>query len=258
MALVVDAHARVRDELERVTRLIAAAGIAGVLVGIPAGLLARVIMKVSALTAGSSALGAETENGNIVGAFTADGTIALVIFAGLAPVGAGAILYAAVRPHFRAFARWCGAAFGLYLLALAGPVGLDSANGDFNRFGPAALNVAMFAALFLLVGTALVPVSEVAIAGLGRGRWGLVAVGFPLGLLDVLLVVAVTATTVGSWVGGQPPFLGGVVVTLMFASAVIGIVARRAGVSSLSYAALAVPLAIGLWLTGTAVVQLLR
>jgi hypothetical protein len=254
----VTTFARVRDDIEQVTRVLAAAGIAGVLVGVPAGLLARVVMKLSALAAGASAQGVHTENGNVVGALTADGTLALVIFAGLAPVGAGAVLYVAVRPWFVSLGRWRGLAFGLYLLALAGPIGLDPANGDFSRFGPAPLNVAMFAALFLAVGIALVPVAEWTLARLSSGRWGLVALGFLLGVLDAGLVLAVGALTAWSWVTGQQPTPGGAIVPLMLASAAIGLAARRVGVSLLSYAALGVPLAFGLWLTGTAVLQLLR
>jgi len=258
MSARVGALARVRDDLEEVTRMLAAAGLAGVLVGVPAGLLARLVMKVSAVAAGPSGQGVHTENGNVVGALTADGTLALVIFAGLAPVGAGAILYVAVRPWFRSLGRWRGLAFGLYLLALAGPVGLDSANSDFSRFGPAPLNVAMFAALFLAVGVALVPVAEWTLARVSTGRWALVALGFLFGVLDAGLVLAIATATIWSWLTGQGTSLGGVVVTLMVASAAIGLATRRGGLSLLSYAALGVPLAFGLWLTGTAVVQLLR
>ena len=258
MSASVGALSRVRDDLERVTRVLAAAGIAGVLVGVPTGLLARLIMKVSALVAGPAAAGVRTENGNVVGALTADGTLALVIFAGLAPVGVGAILYVTVRPWFRSLGRWRGLAFGLYLLALAGPVGLDPFNGDFSRFGSTALNVAMFAALFLAVGVALVPVAEGTLARLSSGRSGLVALGFLFGVLDAGLVLAVGTATIWSWLTGQQTDPGGVVVALVLASAAIGLAARGAGPSLLSYAALGLPLAFGLWLTGTAVVQLLR
>ena len=258
MATGVGTLARVRDDLEQATRVLAAAGIAGVLVGVPAGLLARVVMKVSALAAGPTAAGVHTENGNVVGALTADGTLALVIFAGLAPVGAGAILYVAVRPWFLSLGRWRGLAFGLYLLALAGPVGLDPVNADFSRFGPAVLNVAMFAALFLVVGVALVPVAEGTLARLSSGRWGLVALGFLFGVLDAGLILAVGTATIWAWLTGQQTSLGGVVVALMLASAAIGLAMRRGSPSLLSYAALAAPLAFGLWLTGNAVATLLR
>jgi hypothetical protein len=258
MSVSVGTLSRVRDDLERVTRILAAAGIAGVLVGVPAGLLARVVMKLTALAAGPSALGVHTENGNVVGALTADGTLALVIFAGLGPVGAGAILYVAVRPWFVSLGRWRGLTFGLYLLGLAGPVGLDPFNGDFTRFGPAALNVAMFAALFIAVGVGLVPVAEGTLARLSSGRWGLVALGFLFGVLDAGLALSIGTPTIWSWLTGQPTILGGVVVALMLASAAIGLAARRAGPSLLTYAALGVPLAFGLWLTGNAVATLLR
>jgi hypothetical protein len=253
-----DTLARVGDELEQVTRAVAAAGIAGVLVGVPAGLLARLVMKVSAVAAGPVSQGVQTENGNVVGALTADGTLALVIFAGLAPVGAGAILYVAVRPWFLSLRRWRGVAFGLYLLAVAGTVGLDPVNGDFSRFGPAPLNVAMFAGLFVAVGLALAPVAEWTLALLSSGRWGLVALGFVFGVLDAGLVLVIGTTTIGSWLTGQQPALGAVAVAMMLASVAIGVTARRGGPSLLSYAALGVPLAVGLWQTGNAVATLLR
>jgi hypothetical protein len=258
MAARVSTVARFRDDLEQVTRVIAAAGIAGVLVGVPAGLLARLVMKVSALAAGPSLAGVHTENGNVVGALTADGTLALVILAGLAPVAAGAILYVAVRPWFLSLGRWRGLAFGLYLLALAGPVGLNSANNDFSRFGPAPLNVAMFAGLFLAVGIALVPVTEWTRARLSSGRWALVTLGFFFGAFGAGLVLVMGTTTMWSLVTGQQTELGGIAVALMLASAAIGVVMRRGGPSRLSYAALAAPLAFGLWLTGNAVATLLR
>jgi hypothetical protein len=254
----VDSRARVLDDLERLTRELAAAGIAGVLVGVPAGLMARVIMKVSALAAGPSVAGVHTENGNVVGALTADGTFALVIFAGLGPVGAGAVLYMALRPWFVPLGRWRGLAFGWYLLALAGTVGLDPFNADFSRFGPAPLNVAMFGLLFLAVGAALAPVADRTLARLASGRWALVALGSLFGMLDAVLVLAIGSTTIWSWLSGQRPALGGAAVALMLVSVAIGLAMRRSRPSQLSYAALAVPLAVGLWLTGTAVVQLLR
>lgn len=258
MSARVGALARVRDDLEEVTRMLAAAGLAGVLVGVPAGLLARLVMKVSAVAAGPSGQGVHTENGNVVGALTADGTLSLVIFAGILPAVTGAILYAAVRPWFLPVARWRGVAFGAYLLALAGLVGLDPGNNDFSRFGPAPLNVAMFAGLFLAVGIALVAVTERTLAGLSRGRVGLVALGFLIAGFVAGAAVIIAVATVWSSLTGQPVFGGAAALTLVAASAAIGLATRRGGLSLLSYAALGVPLAFGLWLTGTAVVQLLR
>lgn len=250
--------ARVRDDLEVATRTLAAAGLAGVLVGVPAGLLGRLAMKVSAVAAGPSSQGVHTENGNVVGAFTADGTLSLVIFAGILPAVVGAILYAAVRPWFLSIARWRGVVFGAYLLALAGPVGLNPGNNDFSRFGPAPLNVAMFAALFFAVGIALVPVTEGTRAALSRGRVGLVALGFLIAGFIAGASVIIAVATVWLWLTGQLIFGANAALTLVAVSAAIGLVARRRGVSVLSYAALAAPLAFGLWLTGNAVVALLR
>src|SRR5688500_20226951 len=60
-------------------RALAAAGTAGLLVGVPAGLLSRAIMKVSAVAAGPVVVGVHTSNGNAVGDFTVGGTAALLI-----------------------------------------------------------------------------------------------------------------------------------------------------------------------------------
>src|SRR5437879_8127585 len=87
-----------RFDLEAVARAVGAAGIAGVLVGVPAGLLSRVVMKVSALAAGPTVAGHLTENGAVVGALTAEGTLFLVLFAGLVPALSAANLVVAIRP----------------------------------------------------------------------------------------------------------------------------------------------------------------
>jgi hypothetical protein len=125
--------------------------IAGVLVG---GLLGRVAMRISGFAAGPSMVGARTENGNPVGDITLGGTLALVVFVGIATGLLGGILYALMEPWLRRLRPWHGLVFGVALLAAFGFTVFDPFNFDFARFGPAPLNVAMFASLFVAFGVA--------------------------------------------------------------------------------------------------------
>ena len=251
--------ARARYDLEAVTRAVGAAGIAGVLVGVPAGLLSRVVMKVSALAAGPTVEGHLTENGAVVGALTAEGTLFLVLFAGLVPALSAANLFVAIRPWLLPFGRWSGIVFGVYLLALAGPVVLDPFNIDFIRLGPTQLTVAMFCALFIAVGIALVPVTDFTLARLARGWIAFVGLGFSLAGFDAVLLVGIAIGTVSTWFagGGLVP-IAQIAVVLVVLSVAIALIARRCGVSPPSYVALAAPLAVGVWFTGGAIATLLR
>jgi hypothetical protein len=125
--------------------------VAGVLVG---GLLGRVVMRISGFMAGPALAGVHTENGNVVGEITVAGTLALIIFVGLPSGILGGLLYALLEPWLRRLRPWHGLAYGAALLATAGFAFLDPVNFDFRRFGVPALNVAMFAALFVLFGVA--------------------------------------------------------------------------------------------------------
>ena len=250
--------ARARFDLEAVARAVGAAGIAGVLVGVPAGLLSRVVMKVSALAAGPTVEGHLTENGAVVGALTAEGTLFLVLFAGLVPALSAANLFVAIRPWLLPFGRWSGIVFGIYVLALAGPIVLDPFNIDFIRFGPTELTVAMFCALFIAVGIALVPATNFTLTRLARGRVVLVALGFGLAGFDALLLAGIAIGAVSTWFAGGLVPISQVVVILVVLSVAIALIARRRGVSRPSYVALAAPLAVGVWFTGGAIATLLR
>jgi hypothetical protein len=123
--------------------------IAGILVG---GLIGRVVMRVAGSTAGPGLVGAFTANGNRVGDVTFGGTAAIVVFVGLGAGLTGGVLYAVVEPWLRQLRPWHGLVYGCGLLVAFGFAVLDPSNLDFQRFGSARLNVAMFAALFLVFG----------------------------------------------------------------------------------------------------------
>ncbi len=65
--------------IRQVALLGTASVVAGVLVG---GVGGRLVMRLSAIAAGSDAAGLLTENGNTVGEITVGGTVALIVFGG--------------------------------------------------------------------------------------------------------------------------------------------------------------------------------
>lgn len=134
-------------------RHLGTASLAGVIAGVVVGgLLGRIVMRVSGFTAGPAFVGVRTENGNRVGDITFEGTLALVLFTGLASGLVGGVIYAVVEPWLRRARPWHGLAFGVGLFLASGFLVLDPFNFDFRRFGVAVLNVAMFAALFVIFG----------------------------------------------------------------------------------------------------------
>jgi len=62
------------------------------------------------------------------------------------------VVYGIVEPWLRRLRPWHGLGYGIALLAAVGFTVLDPFNFDFTRFGPAPLNLAMFAALFVIFG----------------------------------------------------------------------------------------------------------
>ena len=128
--------------------------IAGVLV---VGLGGRIAMRVAGALTNSPPGSLTTSNGNALGAITLEGTLAIIVFVGIPSGILGGVLYAAMRPTLARFGGWAGALFGVAALALVGSTVIDPQNIDFRVFGKTPLNVAMFAALFVLFGLAIVP-----------------------------------------------------------------------------------------------------
>lgn len=166
--------------------------IAGIVVG---GLGSRLVMRISALAAGEPALGLVTDNGNVVGAITGEGTLALLSFVGLVAGLASGLFLAVLRTLLPA--RFLPLSVSVTLLALAGPIVLDPSNRDFTLLGHRALNVAMFAGLFPAFGSLAVWVAE---------RFDGWLVRPPLGRLAPL-------TVVGAGIGGLIGLPGTLVLT---------------------------------------------
>lgn len=126
--------------------------------GVIGGVGSRLAMRIMAMTS-PHARGFETDFGATVGAITPSGTIFLLIAGGLVGVFGG-LVYLAVRRLLPGRGWIKGALFGVVLLAIGGRILLVPDNPDFLILDPLGLAVAMFAALPLLFGLALVPLAE--------------------------------------------------------------------------------------------------
>jgi hypothetical protein len=214
--------------IPEVVREIAAGSLSGIAVGIVVGGLgSRLVMRLSAIAAGSGVQGVTTANGNRVGEITVGGTIALVIFGGVFTGIFGGLLYASVRPWLAPFARWRGLIFGLGVLALAGSLILDATNSDFIILRPPLLNVAMFALLFPIFGIVLGPVFDRTLRALAGGS----VVSSALALLGVVLAalfVGLGLVSGFSSVASGPTTVD-LINLLMLGLIVLGLAARALG-----------------------------
>jgi hypothetical protein len=134
--------------LRELAIVVVGSGIAGALVG---GLGSRLVMRLAALAA-PEVRGALTENGNVVGEITFEGTIALMIVAGLASTVFGAGAFVVLRPWLPRRTIPRGLVFGGLLLALSGAAVVDAGNADFAILGDRLLNITMFSGLFVAFG----------------------------------------------------------------------------------------------------------
>lgn len=235
-------------------RHVGAASLAGIIAGVlVAGVLGRIAMRVSGFMSRPDLIGVETSNGNRVGEITFDGTLAIALFVGLPAGILGAALFASAEPWLRRFRPWNGVAFGVILLLAAGFIFIDPANFDFQRFGSAPVNIAMFAALFVAFGalTALL---------FDRFHGAIERTGTTVGALEVLAWLAAIAVIVLSVLlftalaGQQDPVL-----LLVFAAITIvpALVRWRGMPPAIAYAAFAIPLVFGAWRMLTGLTQML-
>jgi len=259
----------------RVLRVIGISALSGFVAGAVTGLASRVAMRIAGLMAGADALGSpahavvsegRSSGGQVVGEATFGGTLEVVFGSALDGV-LGGLLYLAFRPWLARLGPWRGVAFGLLLLltfgALLFGVGADTA--AFRRYGPPALNVALFAALYPVFGLVVAPAADGLERALpGRRPAGLWAwVGYiPVGLaaaIATLFVTAAIGSAVGPILAGRPRFEP---FALPVATLVVALAARR--ISSIGpraraagYALVAAPVLVGLPFTIGAIVTLI-
>ena len=195
------------SRLRETAIIVAGSGIAGALVG---GIGSRLVMRIAALAA-PEVRGTLTENGNVVGQITLEGTIALMILGGLSSAVLGTGAFVVVRPWLPQRTVLRGLVFGGFLLALTGATVVDKGNADFVILGDRLLNVTMFSALFLafgLVASSAFTFLEHRVppaASLSPRMWALTAVGaVPIlpGLIGVAFAFApqLGVPLIGAWV----------------------------------------------------------
>ncbi len=148
--------------VQTVIRQTAVGALAGMLVGmIVIGLGARILMRISGMLSSERASRTLTENGNTVGEITLGGTLALMIFVGLAFGVMGGVAVMAVRPWLPAHGWRRYLATGIIGFAVAGPIVLEGGNNpDYERFGILGLNICLFTMLPFLFGLAVMPVID--------------------------------------------------------------------------------------------------
>jgi hypothetical protein len=256
-------------QIDAALRAFAAAAIAGMFAGVlTGGVLGRIAMRITALTAGDADQGRITDAEEIVGVISFDGTFGLIVFVGVFSGFFGGVLYAGARPWLAGLGRWRGLAFGALLLASTGWLVIEHDNFDFHEFGYATLNISMYAAIFLAFGTIVAPafewivrrIPDIALKPSGAAALAARAFGL-LGLFGSLGIGVGAGSDIGGWWGLIPAFL--------LAASIIGIIllstrdgsvrapADRFGVplARSAAAALVFAIAAGAWLDIRAIVH---
>jgi hypothetical protein len=195
---------RPRPTLRGLTAVILAGGIAGFAVG---GLGSRIAMRLVALAAGDPARGLITEAGATVGRITFDGTLFLLLFAGIGSTVIGTAFYLVTRPWLPQRRLVRAVAYGVLELVVFGGTLVDASNADFTVLGHPLLNVVLFGSLFLLHGFTLVMMLEPCgrfISKVARRPWRarLVDVGTVL----AAIVTAMGIGAIGARAGGTAGF----------------------------------------------------
>ena len=146
--------------LLRLGRLLLIGLLSGIVAGfIVGGIGSRVVMRILAALNADQA-GVLTENGNISGQITLDGTLELLFFIGIFLGAIGGLLYVAIRRWLPWQGIWRRLAFGGLLFMAFGNAVIQRDNKDFALFGPPALGVSLFALLFPLYGLAVASIVD--------------------------------------------------------------------------------------------------
>jgi hypothetical protein len=148
---VVISRRGIRDIGPQILRDISVGGIASLISGtLVLGLGGRLVMYFSRLLH-PEAIGRLTENGNEVGVFTVEGTMALVLFGGVASGLIAAPVWVMMKPWIPV--RWT--VVGLGAVAIGGFHLVSSDNRDFDILGGPALDIVLLLALVFAFGAVL-------------------------------------------------------------------------------------------------------
>lgn len=181
---------RVGDVLRDITRAGLAATIAGLVVG---GLGGRLLMTLAALM-NPDAAGLRTENGDLVGAFTVNGTFALLVFGGLFGGFLAAVVWVVISPWlpFSGPRRWLLAM--PVAVALGGFFLVESTNRDFVILGPTVPLVVLLLGLVAVMGAAVAWLDEQLDRILPRVRSGPLRIALAYAAFAVLGLPALLLT----------------------------------------------------------------
>lgn len=188
--------------LRGVAAILVSGGAAGVLIG---GLGSRVAMRIAALTARDGAQGVTTEAGATIGRITLEGTLFLVLFAGIGAALVGSAFYLATLPWLPHRRPLRALAFGGLELVVFGTTLLDAGNPDFTILGSPLLDVLLLGSLFVVHGVVLVllvqPCERLISWAAGDTRWRgrIVDIATLFGMALTTLGVAALVARAGGW-----------------------------------------------------------
>ncbi len=138
--------------LSTILREISRGGLAGLIAGIViGGLGGRVVMTLAALL-NPEATGLRTENGELIGSFTVNGTLALVFFGGMFGGIAAGMIWVIMSPWLPGLGWRRRLLAGPLAVALGGFFLVDRGNPDFFILGSDGVIVALLLGLVALVG----------------------------------------------------------------------------------------------------------
>lgn len=197
-----------------VLRDVARGGLAGLISGVVVGGLGGRLVMMLAARLNPAATGRFTENGEIVGAFTLNGTLALLLFGGVFAGIAAGVTWVVISPWvpWSGWRRWLLAApLGI---SLGGFLVIRASNTDFLVLGSDAVIVAMLLALVGLVAVAVAWLDEELDRRLpvtdGQTPAGIVGYGVitGIGLLFVPVVLGFFFTSDGCACSSPPSIVG--------------------------------------------------
>ena len=159
-----------------VMRDIARGGLAGAIAGVVIGGLGGRLVMMLAARLNPEATGRFTENGELIGAFTVQGSLALLFFGGLGAGMAAGLVWVVISPWLPRSNRRRWLLAGPLAVALAGSLLIRSENRDFTVLGNDLPIILMFLALagFIGIGTSLLDTAlDRRLPRSGSGRPGL-------------------------------------------------------------------------------------
>jgi hypothetical protein len=199
-------HRRHMLDLAGLYRLLAIGVLAGFVAGLVASSWTRLAMRLAGFLTVDQNRGLLTTAEAVVGEITFGGTLFLGIFGGVVGI-AGGLLYITIRGWLPTHPMIRAVAYGVLLFVVFGFVVMDEHNPDYQRFGPAWLNVCTFSLTYVIYGVIASLVAERLIAQVPRwtlhrteGRLArLVSLALtPFGAIGLLAIPIILVTGLGN------------------------------------------------------------